>query len=58
MATYIVTFSDGRDDNEVTADWVREDPPFVEFMVNAEGSSPRIIAQYRDENIMRIERNS
>ena len=32
LATYILTFADGRDDVELVADMYREDPPFIEFI--------------------------
>ena len=56
MATYILTFTDGRDDEEVTADWYREDPPFIEFLAFAPAEQPRIVASYRDDDVVRIER--
>ena len=46
LATYILTFADGRDDVEVVADMVREEAPFIEFVSHPYGR-PQLVASYR-----------
>jgi hypothetical protein len=58
LATYILTFADGRADVEVVADMFREEPPFVEFVTLPTGGRPQLVASYRDDEVVRIERRS
>ena len=58
MATYILTFADGRDDLEVVADILREEPPFMEFVAIPNGGKPQLVASYRDDEVVRIERKA
>ena len=57
MATYILTFADGRDD-ELVADMYREDPPFIELIALPPGNQPRLVASYLDAEIVRIARKA
>jgi hypothetical protein len=56
LATYVLTFADGRDDVEVVADMFREEPPFIEFVALPTGGTPQLVASYRDDEVVRIER--
>jgi hypothetical protein len=56
LALYILSFADGRDDVEIVADIFRERPPFIEFIAVSPDSRPRVIATYRDDEVVRIER--
>lgn len=58
MATYILTFADGRDDVELVADMYREDPPFIEFIALPPGNQPRLVASYLDAEVVRIARKA
>ena len=54
MATYVLTFADGRGDVEVVADMFREEPPFIEFVSVPAGGRPQLVASYRDDEVVRI----
>jgi hypothetical protein len=56
LATYILTFVDGREPVEVVADIFREEPPFIEFVALPTGGTPQLVASYRDDEVVRIER--
>jgi hypothetical protein len=44
LATYILTFVDGREPVEVVADIFREEPPFIEFVALPTGGTPQLVA--------------
>jgi hypothetical protein len=37
---------------------VREEPPFIEFVALPNGDRPQLVASYRDDEVVRIQRRS
>lgn len=56
MATYILTFVDGREPVEVVADVFREEPPFIEFVAVPTGGASQLVASYREDEVVKIQR--